>query len=105
MEHIQGFTWSHWLPPLVECLRRIAQAAAMVDEFEQNIQNTKKTQLLASNYGTYWSLVVCENFGTQNGPVTQLIDATSFVWMWNATIGAEELAVISSYQKLSADKK
>ena len=25
MEHIQGFTWSHWMPPLGECLcRRIA---------------------------------------------------------------------------------
>jgi hypothetical protein len=79
MEHIQGFTWSHWMPPLVECLRHIAQAATMVDEFEQNTQNTNKTQLLASNYGTFWSLVVCENFGTQNGPITQLVDATSFV--------------------------
>ncbi len=38
------------MPPLVECLRRIAPAAAMVDEFEQNTQNTNKTQLLASNY-------------------------------------------------------
>jgi hypothetical protein len=34
MEHIQGFTRSHWMPPLVECLRRIAPVAAMVDEFE-----------------------------------------------------------------------
>jgi hypothetical protein len=25
--------------------------------------------------------------------------------MWNATIGAEELVVISSYQTFSADKK
>ena len=34
MEHIQGFTRSHWMPPLGECLRRIAPAAAMVKEFE-----------------------------------------------------------------------
>jgi hypothetical protein len=34
MEHIQGFIRSHWMPPSVECLRRIAPAAAMVDEFE-----------------------------------------------------------------------
>ena len=33
MEHILGFTRSHWMPPLVKCLRRIAPAAAMVDEF------------------------------------------------------------------------
>ena len=43
--------------------------------------NTNKTQLLASNYGTFGSLVVNENFGTRNGPSTQLIDVTvtSFV--------------------------
>jgi hypothetical protein len=34
LEHIQGFTRSHWMPPSGECLRRIAPAAAMVDEFE-----------------------------------------------------------------------
>ena len=53
MEHIQGFTRSHWMSLLVECLRRIALTAAMVDEFEQHTQNTNKTQLLASNYGTF----------------------------------------------------
>jgi len=34
MEHIQGFTRSHWMPPSDECLHRIAPTAAMVDEFE-----------------------------------------------------------------------
>jgi len=34
MEHIQGFTRSHWMPPSGECLRRIAPAAAIVDDFE-----------------------------------------------------------------------
>ena len=34
IEHIQGFTQSHWMPPLGECLRRIAPTAAMVDKFE-----------------------------------------------------------------------
>ena len=34
MEHIQGFTQNHWMPPLVKCLRRIAPAVAMVNEFE-----------------------------------------------------------------------
>ena len=77
----------------------------MVNKFEWNTQNTNKTQILASNYGTFWSLIVCENFETRNGPSTQLIDVTSFVSMWNATIGVEELMVISSYQTLSADKK
>ena len=34
MEHIQGFTRSHWMPLSGECLRHIAPAAAMVDDFE-----------------------------------------------------------------------
>ncbi len=92
------------MPPIVECLRRIAPVAAMVNKFEWNTKNTNKTQLLASNYGTFWSLVVYENSGTQTNS-TQLIDVTSFVYMWNTTIGAEELTEILSYQTLSADKK
>jgi hypothetical protein len=67
------------MPPSSKCLRRIAPAAAMVNEFVETTQNTNKTQFLASNYGTFRALVVCENFIPQNGPSTQLIDATSFV--------------------------
>jgi hypothetical protein len=93
------------MPPWVDCLRHIAVAAAMVNKLEWNTQNTNKTQLLASNCGTFWSLVVYENFIPRNGPSTQLINATSFVIMWNAMIRAEELAVLSRYQMLSADKK
>jgi hypothetical protein len=33
IEHIQGFTWSHWMPPSGKCLRCVAPAATMVDEF------------------------------------------------------------------------
>jgi len=75
------------MPPLVECLRRIALAAVIFDEFVETTWNTNKTQLLASNYGTFWALVVCENFVPQNGPSTQLIDATN-------SIVAEELVNI-----------
>jgi hypothetical protein len=68
MEHIQGFTRSHWMPPLGKCLHHnIAPAAtAMVHGFveNKNTQNTNKTQLLASNYSTIRSLVVCENFNS-----------------------------------------
>jgi hypothetical protein len=53
MKHIRGFTRSHWMPPSGECLRRIAPAAAIVNEFVETTQNTNKTQLLASNYGTF----------------------------------------------------
>ena len=101
MEHIQGFTRSHWMPPLGKCLHRIAPAATMVNEFVENTLNT----LLTSSYGTFQALVISENFIPRNGPYTQLIDATSCVQMWNAAIVAEELAVISSYQTFSADKK
>jgi hypothetical protein len=33
MEHIQGFTQSHWMPPSGGCSHRIAAAAAMVEDF------------------------------------------------------------------------
>jgi hypothetical protein len=33
MEHIQGFTQSHWMLPSGKCLHRITPAAAMVSEF------------------------------------------------------------------------
>ena len=78
MEHILGFTRSHWMPPLGECLRRIAPAATMVNKFVENTLNTNKTQLLTSIYGTFRAPVISENFIPQNGPSTQLIDATSF---------------------------
>jgi hypothetical protein len=66
IEHIQGFTRSHWMPPLGECLCRTAPAAIMVDEFVKTTQYTNKTQLLAHNYGAFRLLVVCENFVPQN---------------------------------------
>jgi hypothetical protein len=93
------------MPPLGKCLCCIAPAATMVNEYIEITQNTNKKLFLASDYGTNWSLVVYENFIPQKGPSTQLIDATSCVKMCDATIGAEELADISSYQMLSADKK
>jgi hypothetical protein len=45
MEHVQGFTGSQWMPPSGKCLRRIAQAADMVNEFVETAQNTNKTQV------------------------------------------------------------
>jgi hypothetical protein len=81
MEHIPGFTRSHWMPPLGECLCYIALAAVMVDKFFETTLNTNKTQLLASSYGTFQALIISENFMPQNGPSTQLIDATSCVKM------------------------
>ena len=59
LEHIPGFSRSHWMPPLGKCLCRIAPTAAMVDEFVETTQNTNKTQLLASNYDTFQSIVIC----------------------------------------------
>jgi hypothetical protein len=79
MEHVQGFTGSHWMPPSGKCLRPITPAAAMVNDFIETAQNTNKTQLLASNYSTFRALIISENFIPQNGPSTLLIDATSFV--------------------------
>jgi hypothetical protein len=81
IEHIQDFTWSHWMPPLGECLRRFAPAPVIGDEFFETTRNTNKTRFLPSNYGKFRALVVCENFVPQIGPSTQLIDATSCVKM------------------------
>ena len=75
----------------------------MGNKFVEYTQNTNKKLFLASNYGTNWSLVIRKNFAPQNGPSTQLIDATSCVNMWDGMIGDEELAYILSYQTLSAD--
>jgi hypothetical protein len=79
MDHIRGFTRSHWMQPSGECLRRIAPAAAMVDEFVETTQNTNKKLFLANIPTVDRSLVVCENFITRKGPYTHVIDATSFV--------------------------
>jgi hypothetical protein len=65
------------MPPSVECLRRIAPAAAMVDEFEWNTQNTNKSQRVASNYGTFRSIVVCEDFNPETDPLLSSL-------MWRA---------------------
>jgi hypothetical protein len=40
LEHILGFTRSHWMLPSGKCLCRIAPAAAMVDKYIENTQNT-----------------------------------------------------------------
>jgi hypothetical protein len=85
-------------------LRRIASAAVMVEKFVENTQNTNKKLFLASNLLYNQLLVVCENFIPQNGPSTQLINATSCVKMYDATIVVEEFSYILSYQILSTDK-
>jgi len=68
------------LEPLDAAIGRVpapfALAAVIVDEFFETTRNTNKTRFLPSNYGTFRALVVCENFVPQNGPSTQLIDAT-----------------------------
>jgi hypothetical protein len=104
MEHIQGFTRSHWMLPLGKCLRCIARAAVMVHEFVENTQNTIKKLFSASNLWYNQPLVVCENFILHNKPSTQLIIANSCIKMGDTTIVAEELSFILSYQMLSADK-
>ena len=49
IEHVHGFTRSHWMPPLGKCLHRITPAAVMVDKFVETTLITNKTQLLPSN--------------------------------------------------------
>jgi hypothetical protein len=42
IEHIPGFTRSHWMLPLGKSLGGIALAAAMVDDFDCKRKNTNK---------------------------------------------------------------
>ncbi len=69
----------------------------------RRVQNTNKTQLLASNYCTFLlaELSICV---TRKGPSTHFINATSFVIMRDTTIQKEAISYISSYQTLTADK-
>jgi hypothetical protein len=83
------------------CLHQTSACAVLPQQPPWSM-NTLKTH--ASNYGRNRSLVVYENFIPPKGPSTQLVDATSCVKMCNATIRAEELRYILSYQTLSADK-
>jgi hypothetical protein len=62
MEHIQGFTRSHWMLPSGKCLRRIAPAAVMVHKFVENTQKTNKKLFSAGNLRYNQPLVVCKNF-------------------------------------------
>jgi hypothetical protein len=82
------------MPPLGEYSPYIAPADAMVIDFGS----------------TNWVVVLwncCFKASVQkaqNGPSTQLIEATSFVERSNATIEAEEPSYLSSHQTLITDK-
>ena len=43
IEHILGFTRSHWMPPSVECSHCIPVAAAMVNDFDPKHKTLTKT--------------------------------------------------------------
>jgi hypothetical protein len=84
MEHVRGFTGSHWMPPLGKCLRRTAPAAAMVNKFVETT-NTNKTQLLATT--VFSSIVLREksgfsplwSWGPKLSPV-KTVDKMAFRW-------------------------
>jgi hypothetical protein len=78
VEHIPGFTTSHWMPPFGKCLHFIAPVAAKVINFRLQTQITNKTQLLASDC-TVAQAKSCMNFGTQRRPSTHIIDVTSWI--------------------------
>jgi hypothetical protein len=39
IEHLQGFTWSHWMLPSGKCLHCIAPVATKVDKFVETTQH------------------------------------------------------------------
>ncbi len=70
MEHIQAS---------LKATGRRHRVSACVISPRQLPWSTISKQLLARNYTTFQALVIRENFIPQNGPSTQIIDATSFV--------------------------
>ena len=68
IEHNQGFTRSHWMPPSGKCLCRNAPAAIMIDEFAETTPKTNKTQLLPSNYDTFRSYLFVRIFNPKTDP-------------------------------------
>ena len=75
----------------------------MVDDFGQKHKTPTKNYVWLANL-RQTEAEFYEKFVPQIGPSTQLINATSFILMRNATIGAKELGYISIYQTLLADK-
>ncbi len=66
--------------------------------------STNKTQLLASSYCIFL-LAELKIFVTRKGPSSDhIIDATSFVTMWDAMIQEKAISYLSSYQTLTAEK-
>ena len=76
------------MPPLGECLHRIAPAAAMVDDFEK--KNTNKTQLLPSFLTVDQRKKAIES---RDPPGTLYSCPRSY-----STVRVEELSYILSYQ-------
>jgi hypothetical protein len=85
------------MPPLGQCPRRIAPAAAMVKDFEKKRKNTTKTQLLPSFFMVDLRKKAI-NFETHQGPSTHVIDTTDYNSNLYATSQAEMINYILSYQ-------
>jgi hypothetical protein len=83
------------MPPLGEFPRRIAPAAAMVDDFEK--KNPTKTQLLPSFLTVDWRKKA-NNFKTQQGTSTHVLGATIPDPNPIITIPVEDISYILSYQ-------
>ncbi len=78
--------------PSGKCPRRIAPAAAMVDEFKWNQKYTNKTQLLPS------FLTVDRRKKAHHRPSTHILGTTAPDPNPNATIQVEDGSCILSYQ-------
>ncbi len=85
------------MPPSGEYLRHIAPAATMVDNFKWNPKTPTKHNFNLA-FLRLTDAKKLNNFGTQHGPSTHVMDATSCVQMWNPNIQADELSYILSYK-------
>ena len=82
MQHVQGYLRSHWMPSLGKYSPHIAPVDAMVINFWPH----------KSSCGIVKSLSKASNQKAQNGPFTQLVEATSWVERSNAKMKAEKFS-------------
>ncbi len=85
------------MPPLGKCTRRIALAAAMVDNFAWNKKKNNKTQLLPSFLTVDRRKKDIESWDLSR-PYTHVLGATSLDPNHYTTSQVEELSYILSYE-------
>ena len=93
IQHVQGFTLSHWMPPSGECLHLIAPLNAVIGPvftpYRPSGRHGHRFWRKKLSCGVVKLLFEASVKKARNGPSTQLIKVTSCVVRSNATIKAK----------------